>query len=91
MKKMIRKQLKVPRFKSEDKERIFWSKIDLSQYAEVKDFRRVSFPNLKPTSTAISLRLPNYIIIRLKEQANELHIPYQTLIKQYIAKGVLRK
>ena len=45
-------------------------------------------PNLKPTSRAIFLRLPEPMILRLKEQANERHIPYQSLIKQYIAEGL---
>ena len=87
----MKKQLKIPKFKNEDQEREFWSKIDLSNYFEPQDFKRVAFPNLKPTSTSISLRIPNYILARLKEQANSLNIPYQTLMKQYIAKGVSKK
>ena len=47
----MKKQLKVPKFKNEDQEREFWSKIDLSEYFEPSDFKNVSFPNLKPTST----------------------------------------
>jgi len=47
-----------------------------------------SFPNLKPSSRAISLRLPEPMIVRLKEQANERRVPYQSLIKQYIAEGL---
>lgn len=86
----MKKELKIPKFKSENQEREFWSKIDLSQYFENSDFQSVSFVNLKPTSRPISLRLPEYILARLKEKANQLNIPYQSLIKQYIARGVLQ-
>lgn len=87
----MKKQLKLPKFKNEDEERDFWAKIDLADYFEPKDFKRVYFPNLKPTSRSISIRIPEYILMRLKEKANALNIPYQSLIKQYIAKGVWRK
>ncbi len=84
----MKKPIKLPQFKNEDQEREFWSKIDLADYFESKDLRAVSFPNLKPTSRSISIRLPEITLLRLKEQANELHIPYQSLIKQYINKGL---
>jgi len=85
----MKKQLKLRKFKTENQERAFWSRVDLSRHFEPKDFRPVTFPNLKPTSTSISLRIPNYILFRLKERANALNIPYQTLMKQYIRKGIL--
>lgn len=84
----MKKHLKVPKFKNEDEERSFWSKIDLADYFGSEDLQAVSFPNLKPTSRPISIRLPETILIRLKEKANEMHVPYQSLIKQYIAKGI---
>jgi predicted DNA binding CopG/RHH family protein len=84
----MKKPLKVPKFKTEDEEREFWAQVDLSDYFESKDFQAVSFPNLKPSSRAISLRLPEPMILRLKERANEQHVPYQSLIKQYIADGL---
>ncbi|MCL4393116.1 BrnA antitoxin family protein [Patescibacteria group bacterium] len=83
----MKKELKIPKFKNEDKERNFWSKIDLSEYFEPEDFTKVSFPNLKPTSRSISIRIPEYLLNRVKEKANELNIPYQSLIKEYIQKG----
>lgn len=84
------KNLKTLNFKSEDQERDFWSKIDLVDYFESDDLRAVSFPNLKPSSRSISLRLSEAMLMRLKEKANELHVPYQSLIKQYIAKGIVK-
>jgi predicted DNA binding CopG/RHH family protein len=83
-----KKGLNIPKFKNEDEEREFWASIDLADYFEARDFRPVSFPNLKPSSRAISLRLPEAMLMRLKEQANELQVPYQALIKQYVAEGL---
>ncbi|OGE74453.1 MAG: hypothetical protein A3I07_01945 [Candidatus Doudnabacteria bacterium RIFCSPLOWO2_02_FULL_42_9] len=87
----MKKHLKVPKFKNEDQERDFWAKIDLGDYYGSKDFLHIDFPNLKPTTRSISIRIPEYILSRLKIRANELDIPYQTLMKQYIAKEVLAK
>ena len=84
----MKKQLKIPKFKNEDEERKFWWNLDLSEYFEPSDFHRVSFPNLKPTTRPISIRLPISLLDRVKEKANELAIPYQALIKLYIKKGV---
>ena len=84
----MKKQLKIPKFKNEDQEADFWANLDLSEYLEPSDFERVSFPNLKATSRSISIRIPEYLINRVKEKANEINIPYQSLIKQYIKKGV---
>ena len=87
----MKKNLKLRKFRTENQERAFWSRVDLSKHFEPKDFKSVSFPNLKPTSTSISLRIPNYILFRLKERANALNIPCQTLMKQYISRGVMGK
>lgn len=84
----MKKEIILPKFKNEDEERDFWAKIDLSDYIEPQDLEEVSFPNLKPTTRPISIRLPEYLLIRVKEQANELDIPYQSLIKQDIDRGV---
>jgi predicted DNA binding CopG/RHH family protein len=84
----MKKQIKIPKFKNEEEERKFWNKLDLSEYYEPADFERVSFPNLKPTSRSISIRIPEYILDRVKEKANELNIPYQSLIKEYVKRGV---
>ena len=84
----MKKKLKLPKFKNEDEERNFWASLDLSEYYEASDMEPVSFPNLKPTTKPISIRIPEYLLNRVKEEANELNIPYQSLIKQYIQKGV---
>ena len=84
----MKKELKIPKFKSEDEERDFWADTDLSKHLDKSDFEQVSFPNLKPTSHTISIRIPDYLLERLKEKANAMNIPYQALIKQYIASGL---
>lgn len=86
----MKKPLKLPKFKNEDEERQFWWNLDLSEYYDSSDFERISFPNLKPTSRSISIRIPEYLLNRVKEKANEINIPYQSLIKEYIKKGAFQ-
>jgi predicted DNA binding CopG/RHH family protein len=80
----------IPSFKNEDDERKFWAKTDLSKHFKPEDFETAVFPNLKPTSQAISIRIPAYLLSRLKEEANSLMVPYQSLIKSYIQKGLMK-
>ena len=84
----MKSKLKIPKFPTEDQEREYWAKMDLTQYFNSEDWEAVSFPNLTPTSRPISLRLPEAMFLRLKEKANDLSIPYQSLIKKYIAEGI---
>lgn len=84
----MKKQLSIPKFKNEDEERAFWEKVDISDYFDPKDFEKTSFPNLKPTSRPVSIRIPEHLLNRVKERANETNVPYQSLIKEYISKGV---
>ena len=86
----MKKLLKLPKFKNEDQEREFWSKMNLSDYFESSDFQPVYFPDLKPTSQPISLRLPKYLLNRLREKANFLSVPYQTLIKTVLSDFLTR-
>jgi len=85
----MKKQLRVPKFKNENQERKFWSEVDLSKHFEANDFENVSFPNLKPTSRSISIRMPEYLINRIKEEANKINVPYQSLIKGSLKKTFL--
>lgn len=82
---------KIPKFKSEDQEAEFWNSHNSTEYLDWSKAKRVVFPNLKPTSRSISIRIPEYIINRVKVEANKLDVPYQALMKQYIADGVLKK
>jgi predicted DNA binding CopG/RHH family protein len=84
----MKKPLNIPSFKNEGEERAFWDKVDLSEHFEPEDFEKVSFPNLKPTTRPVSIRIPEHILNRVKERANETNVPYQSLIKEYINRGV---
>ena len=84
----MKKQLNIPSFKNEDEERAFWDKVDLGEYFEASDFEKVSFPNLKSTTRPVSIRIPEHVLNRVKERANETNVPYQSLIKEYINRGV---
>ncbi|HEY1644926.1 MAG TPA: BrnA antitoxin family protein [Candidatus Saccharimonadales bacterium] len=84
----MKKPLDIPKFKNEDEEREFWAKLDLGEYFDPSDFEQVSFPNLKPTTRPVSIRIPVAILNRVKERANETNVPYQSLIKEYIRTGV---
>jgi predicted DNA binding CopG/RHH family protein len=88
---MAKKLKKIPKFKTENEEAEFWNTHDSTEYLDWSKAKRVTFPNLKPTSRSISLRIPEYIINQVKIQANSMDIPYQALMKQYIAKGVTKK
>jgi predicted DNA binding CopG/RHH family protein len=87
----MKKELKVPQFKDEDAEAVFWNELDLSEYLEPADFKQISFPNLKPTSRSISIRFPEHLLNRLKEQANAINVPYQSLVKQFIEQGLHKR
>jgi predicted DNA binding CopG/RHH family protein len=85
----MKKKLVVPKFKNEEEEARFWASLDLSEYFEPSDFKRgVVFPSLKRAKRLISIRLPEQLLVRVKDKANKLHTPYQNLIQQYIQQGV---
>ena len=83
------KKLKpIPKFKSEDEERAFWSKHDTTDYVDWSKAKRVKFPNLKPSIRSISLRLPESMINDLKILANKRDVPYQSLLKILLAEKI---
>lgn len=85
----MKKPLKIPKFKSYDEEFEFWSNLDLSEYFEPKDAIKVSFPNLKPTSRSISIRLPVMLLNKIKEKANLSGVPYQSYLKTHLTRAFL--
>jgi predicted DNA binding CopG/RHH family protein len=88
---MAKKLKKIHKFKNEDEEANFWNNHDSTDYIDWSKAQNIIFPNLKPTSRAISIRIPEYIINQVKIKANKLDVPYQALMKQYIAEGAARK
>ncbi len=75
---------KIPVFKNEDEEREFWAENDSSEFVDWKKSQRVVFPNLKPSTKTISLRLPQHILDDLKKMARKRDVPYQSLIKIFL-------
>ena len=78
----------IPKFKNEDDEREFWSERDSSGYLNWKNAERVLFPNLKPSTKSISLRLPESLLDALRQMANERDVPYQSLIKMILQERI---
>lgn len=86
---MKKKLKKIPHFRNEAEESEFWQTHDSTEYIDWSNAKRgVMFPNLKLTAKPITIRLPVGLIDRVKIEAHKLDIPYQSLIKQYIHKGV---
>lgn len=75
----------IPNFKSEAEERLFWESHDSSDYLDWDKAQPIFFPNLKPSTKRISLRLPEGLLHRIKIEANKRDIPYQSLIKTWLA------
>jgi predicted DNA binding CopG/RHH family protein len=85
----MKKKLKpIPRFANERKEREFWETHDSTEYLDWSKAKRVRFPNLKPSTIAISLRLPVTLLEEIKIAANKRDVPYQSLIKTWLAEKV---
>ena len=82
------KAKKTPEFKSEAEERAFWESHDSTEFADWKQARRAQFPNLKPSTKTISLRLPESLLDRIKIEANKRDMPYQSLIKVWLSDDV---
>lgn len=78
----------VPTFKSESEERQFWETDDSIDYVDWSNAERVRLPNLKPSTAAISLRLPVSLLERIKIAANKRDMPYQSLIKVWLSEKV---
>jgi predicted DNA binding CopG/RHH family protein len=78
----------IPEFKNEDEERAFWAAHDSSEYVDWSKSRRVLFPNLKPGTRAISLRLPASMLDELRQMANQRDVPYQSLIKVFLRERI---
>ena len=85
---MSKKLKLIPRFRSEAEERKFWESHDSTDYVDWSKAQRVRLPNLKLSTTAISLRLPQGLLDRIKIAANKRDVPYQSLIKVWLAEKV---
>jgi len=80
---------RIPKFKNEDEEREFWAAHSPLDYFDSRNFKKASFPNLKPSLKSISIRLPEDMLATLKTLANKKDVPYQSLAKIYLARQIL--
>ena len=78
----------IPVFADEAEERQFWETHDSTEYLDWSKAEHVRFPRLKPTTTAISIRLPVGLLERIEVAANRQDVPYQSLIKVWLAERV---
>jgi len=78
----------IPTFKTEEEERKFWAEHDSTDYVDWSTAKQGVFPNLKPSTKTISLRLPESMLEELKLLANKKDVPYQSLAKVYLAERI---
>ncbi|WP_038249007.1 BrnA antitoxin family protein [Ghiorsea bivora] len=78
----------IPDFKNEQEEREFWETHDSTDYVDMSKTQLAVFPSLKPTTKAISLRLPEDLLAKIKVKANKMDVPYQSLIKTWLNEKV---
>ncbi|PIU37503.1 hypothetical protein CO005_03675 [Candidatus Roizmanbacteria bacterium CG_4_8_14_3_um_filter_34_9] len=81
----MKKLKKLPRFKNEDEERDFWANHSSVDYLDWSKAVIMRFPNLKPSTETISIRFPSWLLDDIKMEANKKDVPYQSLIKVYLA------
>lgn len=85
----MRKKFKaLPKFRNENEEARFWVTHDSTDYVDYSKAKRAVFPGLKPSTETISLRLPKSVLAHLKAMANKRDVPYQTLLKTFLAERV---
>ena len=91
MSKRKKSKKRVPVFRNEDEEREFWASHDSTEFVDWKDSVRARLPNLKPSTATISLRLPESMLEELKVLANKRDVPYQSLMKVFLAERIERE
>jgi predicted DNA binding CopG/RHH family protein len=85
---MLKRAKRIPKFRNEAEERKFWETHDTEGLVDWSTAQRVRFPNLKPSTKSISLRLPLSLLEQIKVEANKRDVPYQSLIKVWLAEKV---
>lgn len=78
----------IPRFESEDAEREYWATHDSTEHIDWSKAKPTTFSRLKPSTRTISLRLPEALIENLKLLANKRDVPYQSLLKIFLAERI---
>jgi len=78
----------IPKFKTEEAQRKFWAEHDSTEYVDWSQAKRAMFPNLKPSTKTISLRLPQTMLEEIKLLANKRDVPYQSLMKVFLSERI---
>ena len=91
MKKRAKKLKPIPKFKSHEEAGEFWMTHDTTEYVDWSKARRITFPSLRPSTATISLRLPQSLLNELRTLANERDVPYQSLLKVFLAERVAKE
>ena len=81
----------IPQFENEAQEQEFWSAHDSTDYVDWRQAQRVTFGRLKPSTQTISIRLPVALLEDLKRLANKRDVPYQSLVKIFLAERVAQE
>ena len=84
----MKKHKPIPRFKTEDEEREFWATHDTTEYFDTSHPIKLNLTNLKRSTKSITVRLPESLLNRLKMLANKKDVPYQSLLKVFLAEKV---
>ncbi len=87
-KRRVRPRRRSPRFETEDEERAFWARHDTVDFFDWDKAVKAKFPALRPSTATISLRLPASLLEDLKMLANERDVPYQSLLKIFLAERI---
>ena len=80
-----------PELRTDAEERACWESHDSSDYVDWTQAQLARFANLRPSTQSISLRLPVSLLDRIKIEANKRDMPYQSLIKAWLAEDVARQ
>lgn len=88
MKKVLKNLKKIPYFKSEDEERNFWDTHSATDYFDFDNPVRLDLSNLKPSTRPVTIRLPLFLVEDLKILANKKDVPYQSLMKIFLAERI---
>ena len=81
----------IPKFETEAQEQEFWSAHDSTDYVDWSKAQRITFGRLKPSTQTISIRLPEALLEDLKLLANKRDVPYQSLLKIFLAERVAQE
>ena len=91
MSKLAKKLKVIPKFRSDEEAGAFWLSHDATEYLDLSKAEPVRFAKLRPSTATISLRLPQAMLEELRVLANERDVPYQSLLKVYLADRIAQE